>query len=130
MLCRILVECLFNITLFHTKDLTGGSTVFFLASYAYITDISSPEMRTTRIALVDGLFPLGFYSGTAFAGPIQKHLGEIYNFGFGMFFALLAVLYTIFFLKDSRVELNKKLEADSEISNSTNNTEETTTITG
>ena len=84
--------------------------MFFLASYSYITDISSPEMRTTRIALLDGLFPLGFYIGNALAGPVYRYLGPVYNFGLGMLFAMNAVLYTIFFVRDSREELNKKLE--------------------
>ena len=102
--------------------------MFFLASYSYITDISSPEMRTTRIALLDGLFPLGFYIGNALAGPIHKYLGPAYNFGLGMLFAMLAVLYTILFLTDSRDELNKKLRNGTEISY-TNNTQETA-VTG
>ena len=96
--------------MFYFKDLTGGSAVFFLASYSYITDISSPEMRTIRIAFIDGLFPVGFYVGNALAGPVQKYLGPTYNFGLGMSFALLATLYAAFFLKDSRGQMITKLE--------------------
>ena len=100
---------LFYYNTVYSKDLTGGSPVFFLASYSYITDISSPEMRTTRIALLDGLFPLGFYIGNALAGPVYRYLGPVYNFGLGMLFAMNAVLYTIFFVRDSRNELKRKL---------------------
>ena len=96
--------------IFYFKDLTGGSAVFFLASYSYITDISSPEMRTIRIAFIDGLFPVGFYVGNALAGPVQKYLGPTYNFGLGMSFALLATLYAMFFLKDSRSQMITKLK--------------------
>ena len=76
-------------------------------------------MRTIRIAFIDGLFPIGFYIGNGLAGPIQKYFGAAYNFGFGMLFAMLAVIYTAFFLNDSRDEAEKKLanQYSSSISN-------------
>ena len=85
-------------------DLTGGSAVFFLASYSYISDVSEEKSRTKRFAYLDGLFPLGFYTANALAGPIKTHLGIMYNFAFGMLCAITCFAYCLFFVKESRVE--------------------------
>ena len=82
--------------------MTGGHVVFYLACYSYIADVSEPEQRTKRMALLDGCFPVGFYTGMALSGIIERDLGFMANFGCGMVMALAAVIYTIVFIKDSR----------------------------
>ena len=52
---------------------------------------------------MDSLWPVGFLPGMALSSVIQSNLGFIYNFAFGMLAALLAMLYTIVFVKDSRI---------------------------
>ena len=99
-----------NMMLLLLTDLTGGSAVFYLASYSYISDISEPKTRTRRIAFLDGVFPLGFYLGNSFSGIIKTRLGFSYNFGFGMLSAILAVLYCIFFVEDSHIKRDEMLE--------------------
>lgn len=94
--------------------MTGGSTVFFLASYSYISDISDPKKRTTRMAYMDGLFPLGFYIGNALAGPVTKYLGFGYNFSLGMLCSCLAAAYVVFFVKDSRIARDARIKKDLE----------------
>ena len=89
-------------------DLTGGKYVFYMASYSYISDVSDPRTRTKRFAFLDGVFPIGFNLGTFFGGIIKKKLGFYYNFGLGMLCATLAILYCIFFVKDSRIARDER----------------------
>ena len=67
-------------------------------------------MRTKRFAFLDGVFPIGLNIGTFLGGIIKYNLGFYYNFGFGMVCAILAVLYCIFFVKDSRVIRDERIK--------------------
>jgi predicted MFS family arabinose efflux permease len=83
-------------------DMTGGTVCFYIGCYSYIADITDAKSRTTRLALMDGLFPLGFYVGNALSGYIKNNLGFMYNFSLGMLFSMLAMGYTLIFVKDSK----------------------------
>ena len=98
-----------NSFLFFFKDCTGGSTCFFLASYSYISDVSDPKTRTRRFAFLDGLFPLGFYIGNSLSALTKAKFGFMFNFGLGMLFSLIAMAYTLIFVRDSRKERAIKL---------------------
>ena len=118
-----LLKSIQNLLICLSLDLTGGSPVFFLACYSYISDVSEEDSRTKRFAYLDGLFPLGFYTANALAGPIKTHLGLMYNFAFGMLCAIICFAYCLLFVKESRVknERNDTKEKEEMLGNQNEN---------
>ena len=97
--------------------MTGGSAIWRIAAYAYLSDVSEPEMRTKRIAFCDGMFLLGFYIGNMLGGPVQHNLGYGYNFGFGMICSLLAIAWCVLFVKDSKELRDARLRKELALKN-------------
>lgn len=62
--------------------------------------------------MMDALWPLGYLPGMALSSVIRSNLGFMPTFAFGMMTALLAMLYSIFILKDSRVLRAKRLQKE------------------
>ena len=62
--------------------------------------------------MMDALWPLGYLPGMALSSVIRSNLGFMPTFAFGMMTALLAMLYSIFLLKDSRVLRAKRLQKE------------------
>ena len=76
--------------------------MFYIGAYSYMADISSPENRTARFAIMHGIQDLPYYLGNVLAGPVKTHLGLRYNFAFAMMAALMAALYVLFRVKENR----------------------------
>ena len=62
--------------------------------------------------MMDALWPLGYLPGMALSSVIRSNLGFMPTFAFGMMTALLAMTYSIFVLKDSRVLRAKRLQKE------------------
>ncbi|XP_059079165.1 lysosomal proton-coupled steroid conjugate and bile acid symporter SLC46A3-like [Tigriopus californicus] len=90
----LLFECL--------QDCTGGYVCFFLGCYSYISDISTSKTRTRRLAYLDGLFPIGFFTGMSVSGFLKEAYGFTATFGLSMVFTVATILYTWCVVKDSR----------------------------
>ena len=104
----ILFECL--------QDLTGGSPIFNLAVTSYISDVSSIESRTARLCFVSAVTSFGFMVGGPLGTRIRAVFGYVSLFGINLGLATIAILYSIFVLKDSieMVEPERREEIEME----------------
>lgn len=82
--------------------LTGGMSTLLMACFSYISDITKLRARTTRVALVDLGFSLGSPVGLLLGDFLYYYVGYlgIYWTAAGLY--LLATLYTIIRVKDTR----------------------------
>ena len=60
------------------------------------------------------MFPLGFYTANALAGPIKQNLGLMYNFALGMLCSIVCFAYCLVFVKDSRKERDERIAKERE----------------
>ena len=89
----LLLECI--------QDLTGGAACFYLASYSYMVDITSPESRTKRLSLLDSFMPIGFFIGLPLGTHIRTHYGYVALYSTAGSVILAAILYVALVLKES-----------------------------
>ena len=76
--------------------------MFFLACYSYISDITTKENRTKRLAYLDGIHIISYALGMTLSGYIKHGLGLFAPFAFAIGGSILCILYIIFIVKDSR----------------------------
>jgi PCFT/HCP family folate transporter-like MFS transporter 1/3 len=62
-------------------SLFGGLTAFLIGVYSYISDVSTGQARTYRIALIDFIQCVGYPLGTYLSGPLYKYSGYYTVFG-------------------------------------------------
>ncbi|XP_063216920.1 probable peptidoglycan muropeptide transporter SLC46 [Bacillus rossius redtenbacheri] len=71
--------------------ITGGWFTMFMATFSYIGDVTSKEMRTLRIGVVNVFVSLGVPVGMALSGVLYRKIG------FYGIFSISAVLYVMSF---------------------------------
>ena len=104
----LMLECL--------SEVTGGQVVFFLATKCYISDITGQQERTTRFAIVDAFYSVGWLMGLPIGTRIKKKFGYVALFSTTLGLTVATFLYTLVFLKDSvhRLSEERKKERDDE----------------
>ena len=75
---------------------------------ADITKKTSAESSTIRLALLDGIYHIGFFMGNAAAGPIKTNLGLKYNFALGLLLTVIAAAYTIIYIPETLERVQKE----------------------
>jgi len=74
----------------------------FLGAYSYVTDNSTKEYRTLRIAIVDLIFYIGVSIGYGVAGKVNERFGYEGNYTIGVIFQSLAIIYAVFAIKEKK----------------------------
>ncbi|XP_015181903.1 PREDICTED: proton-coupled folate transporter-like [Polistes dominula] len=79
----------------------GGLSFFLLASFSYITDITSKENRTWHLTCLDVYILFGLVIGI-FIGPFMcKYFGYAFVFGIAAVLSFLANLFVIFLVPET-----------------------------
>ena len=79
----LLFECL--------QDVTGGNIVFFLATKCFLVDITSEENRTTRMAVLDAFYSVGYLIGLPLGTYIKKEFGYVPLFSMTLGLVICAI---------------------------------------
>ena len=88
------------------NDLCGSAITYYMMQYSYIIDVTSVTERTFRLAIVEGTDYASVSIGNLISGPLFVSIGYYGVFGVAAFLNLLAILYLVFYLKES-VDLSK-----------------------
>ena len=80
--------------------------------YSYMADITTPDERTARMGLCDGLDYVSTMLGTYVSGPLFDRYGYYPVFITSCVSATLGAIYIIFRVKESKITHKKKLEIE------------------
>lgn len=87
--------------------LTGGWFTMFMATFSYIADVTSEEMRTLRIGLVNVFCSLGVPVGIALSGVLYMEIGFYGIFSVSASLYILSIFYGIVYIKEKKLPLEK-----------------------
>ena len=90
----LLLECL--------QDMTGGVAAFYLASYSFMVDITTPSTRTRRLAILDSFMSVGGLIGLQLGTLLKRKFGFISVFTTGVVLMTLSLVYLIFFITENK----------------------------
>ena len=105
MLLNYLFIDVFPFEIFYLEDIWamfGGSAVFYLCTYGYVTQVTVPSSRASTLARVDGFEVLGTISGTLLSPLVLDHLGAMYCYIFKLICTLVVFVYVFIRVKKSQ----------------------------
>lgn len=82
-------------------DLTGSWVVFNMAVYSYVADITTPETRTRRLAILDAAWYLGWPLGRVLGGWLYHFAGYAIVFGVSVGLWLVCFMYTLLLVRET-----------------------------
>lgn len=82
------------------SGMCGGILAFLMAVYSYITYISVPDSKTTRISIVESMMFLAATLGVFVSGVMLDRTSFIFVFSFSVGLMCLAILYITLWLDD------------------------------
>jgi PCFT/HCP family folate transporter-like MFS transporter 1/3 len=95
--------------------LTGGWFTMFMATFSYVADVTSVEMRTLRIGIVNLFVSLGVPVGMALSGVLYVEIGFYGIFAMSAIMYVMSFCYGLFRIKETprqkTEEEKKKQEA-------------------
>ncbi|XP_026804491.1 uncharacterized protein LOC113548040 [Rhopalosiphum maidis] len=81
-------------------SLAGGRMVLFNALFSYVGDVTSEELKTLRIGIVNLLSTVGMAIGTALSGITFQKLGFYGVYGTSSTLCVIGLLYGLIFIKE------------------------------
>ncbi|CAG7818486.1 unnamed protein product [Allacma fusca] len=92
--------------------LTGGSAAASLTSFSYISSVTTPENRSTRMALLQGCIILGIPAGLLAGAKLYKSYGFLGVYVTSVVVFAVAVIYGIIFIRDENSKLGNTCCSD------------------
>lgn len=82
--------------------ISGGHVSMFLSVFSYLADITENSQRTFRMGIAESMIFIGGTSGFLLGGSLLQHSTFTIVFAVYSGFNLLAALYILFWLKESK----------------------------
>ena len=107
------VEVLYLGTL--AVDMMGSWVVYNMAVYSYVADISTPQTRTRRLALLDAAWSLGDPLGQLMGGWLYRLVGYVVVFSVSAGLWFLCLIYTVILVRETVDKTVPKPEIENDL---------------
>ena len=104
----------------------GGDICLYLAVYAYMADITTPQERTRRLAILESFIPLGLLLSIPGGTYLKTEYGFVVVFSVSLASSLLALLYTWACVQESRQRSDYQSVAVGDVADASAKTEAVT----